>query len=399
MRREFTRLLRFTALLGIALVWAGRPLTAQETASESMQPAEESVEDAVEDEGWEPSLHLHGFGSVAAGKTDGNHYMVGAEKSEVEHSSFALNIAAEPIQNLKIRAQVEWVTDDTQSEVERDYAFAEWWFSQALRLRLGEAQQPFGLYSEIFDVGTLRPFAELPQGLYGPAGFAAEFYRGAGITGTVPGPGGSSFAYDLYGGGLDVKEDDPFGFIVEEDDIGEEPDEEEPEAVRNMVGGRFTFVAPDDRLSFGVSAYRGNNEDDGVRRDAWLGHVQFLSDKLWVRAEAGRQSEKEDYAETGYLEVAYFLTAKWQLAARYDHQDTTDSEYPDALPSLLKHREWGLGLNYWFSSGLVVKASFHNVDGNRFARPEDIEILRAQVEDGTLERKTNLFAFSAQFSF
>lgn len=397
MRRGITQLLRLIALVGIALVWAGRPLAAQETASESMQPAEESAED----EGWEPSFHLHGFGSVAAGKTDGNHYMVGAEKNEVEHSSFALNIAAEPIQNLKIRAQVEWQTDDLKSEVERDYAFAEWWFSKALRLRLGEAQQPFGLYTEIFDVGTVRPFVELPQGLYGPAGFAAESFRGAGITGNVPGPGGWALAYDLYGGGLDLKEDDPFGFVEEEDDEEEEEDgeEEEQESVRNMVGGRFSFIAPDDRLSFGVSAYRGNNVDDGVRRDAWIGHVQFLSDKLWVRAEAGRQREKEDSAETGYLEAAYFLSTKWQAAARYDRQDTKDSEFPDALPSLLKHREWALGLNYWFSSGLVVKASFHNVEGNRFARPEDFEVLRGQLEDGTLERKTNLFALSAQFSF
>ncbi len=142
---------------------------------------------SIEDEGWEPSIHLHGFGSVAAGETNGNHYMVAAEEQEIEHSSFALNLAAEPIENLKINAQVEWVTDDGEVEIERDYAFAEWSVSKALRFRFGEAQHPFGLYTEIFDVGTLRPFVKLPQGLYGPAGFAAEFYRGAGITGNVPG--------------------------------------------------------------------------------------------------------------------------------------------------------------------------------------------------------------------
>ncbi len=148
-----------------------------------------------------------------------------------------------------------------------------------------------------------------------------------------------------------------------------------------------------------VSAYRGDNVDDGVRRDAWIGHVQFLSSKLWIRAEAGRQSEEETSAETGYLEVAYFLTDRWQAAARHDRQDTNDDEHPEAPDSLLEHRDWALGLNYWFGSNLVIKASFHQVEGNRFARPNDVEILRARVESGTLERKTHLFALSAQFSF
>ena len=54
------------------------------------------------------------------------------------------------------------------------------------------------------------------------------------------------------------------------------------------------------------------------------------------------------------------------------------------------------GLNYWFSPQFVVKLSYHHVDGNRFARPEEAgETLRS----GGLDSHTNLVALGAQFSF
>ena len=39
---------------------------------------------------------------------------------------------------------------------------------------------PFGNYTEIYDVGTLRPFYHLPQATYGPTGQIAESYDGIG---------------------------------------------------------------------------------------------------------------------------------------------------------------------------------------------------------------------------
>jgi hypothetical protein len=390
--QRFAQPLRL-AILGATLAWAALPLTAQETVA----PAEPVTEEGT----WSPSFAVHGFGSVEAGKTDGNHFMVGTEKAEVEHSSFALNFSAEPFQRLAIRSQVEWNSDDGESEVELDYAFAEWRISDALRLRFGAAQQPFGLYNEIFDVGTLRPFQNLPQGIYGPAGFAAESYRGAGLRGNALTAGGWSLGYDVYAGGLDLPEDDPFEFLEEEDDEEEDEvgDAEDIEAVREVLGGRLSLATPDDRLSFGVSAYRGKNEDNGDRRDSLIGHIQFLSDDLWIRSEAGFQTEGEDTAKTGYVEVAYFLHPKWQVATRYDRQDSEDDDDDGRFPHLLRHRESALGLNYWFNSSLVIKTSVHWVDGNRFARPEDLEELAEQAEGGTLDRKTRLFALAAQFSF
>ena len=57
-----------------------------------------------------------------------------------------------------------------------------------------------------------------------------------------------------------------------------------------------------------------------------------------------------------------------------------------------------MGLNYWWNPNFVFKLSFHHVDGNRFAGP-DLQELAQAVASGTLQKKTNLVLFGAQFSF
>ena len=82
---------------------------------------------------------------------------------------------------------------NTNQDVELDYAFAEWFVSDALKIRMGRVKHPFGLYGEIFDVGTLRPFYLLPQSIYGPNGFTAKAYNGVGLTGNyTSAPAGAS---------------------------------------------------------------------------------------------------------------------------------------------------------------------------------------------------------------
>ncbi len=79
-------------------------------------------------------------------------------------------------------------------------------FSQKLKLRAGKVKQPFGISAEVFDVGTRRPFFELPQAVYGPIGLVGESYKGIGFTGSFDVQGGWGLAYDLYGGGQEHKE-------------------------------------------------------------------------------------------------------------------------------------------------------------------------------------------------
>jgi len=143
-------------------------------------------------------LSLNGFGSWGAGYTNRNAYQTGSMPGRWDNVAFALDVTAQPDERLTVAAQVFFQGGEAGDMMGRiDWAFASWRFSDAVTLRVGKVKQPFGIYGEIYDVGTLRPFQSLPAGLYGPADFVGESYLGAGLT-------GSFFSADGWGLGYDV---------------------------------------------------------------------------------------------------------------------------------------------------------------------------------------------------
>ena len=55
-----------------------------------------------------------------------------------------------------------------------------------------------------------------------------------------------------------------------------------------------------------------------------------------------------------------------------------------------------MGVNYWFTTQLVLRAVAHAVDGNRFAYGDDVV---AATLAGTVPRQTALYEVGAHFSF
>jgi phosphate-selective porin len=100
--------------------------------------------------------------------------------------------------------------------------------------------------------------------------------------------------------------------------------------------------------------------------------AEYLQGPWSLRSEYAHETVKDDLVVNGlYVEAAYHVTNHWQAAAQYDHL-TSDLPGADvsAAPSLLRHTEFALGLNYWLGPALVFKLEYHHVDGNRFAGPE-----------------------------
>ncbi len=340
-----------------------------------------------------PRVDVHGFGSWAYGRTDENVYLAGQPGGNYANSSFALAVASQPSDRLRVRGQFE-LHQEAATEIELDYVFAEWRFSDAARLRVGKVKQPFGISSEVADVGTLRPFLDLPQAVYGPVGLTGESYEGVGVTGSRP-LGRWAVSYDAYGGGLLVEE------AMGPEDLlrGEPVGGATAEIAKNVLGGRLVVHTPVDGLSFGVSANRGDAADSRVR---WVvgGQAEYLSGPWSIRSEYAHKEVRDDHVgDAFYLEAARRFGPHWQAAAQYDRLAATlpGVETPVA-PSLLDHEEVAVGLNYWFNAALVLKLSYHRVDGNRLAAPEANE-LAAVVASGRLQKRTNLFQFGAQFSF
>jgi len=359
------------------------------------------------------NLEIHGFGGWAYGNTDGLTYAVGSSDGKYDNAELALNVSARPSDRLSLVAQVYFESDDSDSnqskDAELDYAFAEWFVSDALKIRIGRVKHPFGLYGEIFDVGTLRPFYLLPQGMYGPNGYTAKAYNGVGLTGNHEIGAGWGLQYDVYGGEIEGDFNVP-GLLSVTDDVALEPEVALGFTVKDTIGGRVVLSTPIDGLSFGASAYRGDErvgEDQAARttRKTWVAHAEYLNDPWTVRAERGELSNTGQFkSKTGYFELAYKVTEHWELAGRYDDWSATLpgtdlSILPGIFPQLLEHQEVAFGVNYWFNPSFVVRLDLHQVDGNRFAFVDSPEAVLDALTTDTLDDQTQLIVLGAQFSF
>ncbi|MCG8604829.1 OprO/OprP family phosphate-selective porin, partial [bacterium] len=352
------------------------------------------------------NISIHGFAGWAYGRTDGNSYLVGTEDGEYGNINYAFVVAAAPHERLRINTSVEFrqgqigdvksLEAQEEFQIELDFAFAEWRFSDHARFRMGRVKHPFGIFGEVLDVGTVRPLLALSTAVYGP-GMIAEAYNGFGITGSYQGADWG-LAYDLYGGGIEFEGGQP---VIPGPDEGEQ--EEDEVAVSELIGARLTITTPYSGLMFGLSAYTGSkqteSEESGAeaaesdRRSSVGFHTEFAREAWSIRGEFSRVTENNALSINAfYVEAAYSFNDHWQMAARYDNVDLElDREAVES--SFLDHREWVVGLNYWFTSNFVIRLAYHNVDGNRFAIPSSLD------EPAAVDQQTNMISFGAQFSF
>lgn len=357
------------------------------------------------------NVSVHGYGGWGYGRTSANSntnfYLYGHSRGDYSHSEYALNVAIALSDQLTIDAQPFWHAghhaNQTSSGV--DYVFGEWKFSDHLRLRAGSVKHPFGIYTEVFDVGTVRPFAALPQGVYGPAGMVGKAYDGIGLTGSAFMSSGWGVSYDVYGGGLETFElDVPLQVVREGTDTSKALNVAQTRAFRDVVGGRVVLNSPIPGLDFGVSAYTGTRPLTKEQRRNTVGaHAEYVDDVVTLRAEVAHETDPRLQSATGsYVEAAYRVSKAWQFAGMYSNLNTdlvgVSAANIARAPAALDHKERGAGLNYWFAPNFVLKGSVHWVDGNRFAYPDPTRI-RALVANGQLWPKTTMVIVSSQLSF
>lgn len=359
----------------------------------------------------ERKISIHGFGGWGYSKTDGNQYLIGTKDGSFRNSQFSLNVTALPYNNLTISTQLHLEELFNHEKMELDFAFIEWAFSDLIKLRMGKIKCPFGIYSEIFDLGTSRPFYALPQAVYGTRGVVNKSYFGAGITGGYYTKSGWGLEYDLYGGEMTFQDwyqqnvvqlpDPPYMYEVKMHITAYNKD---------MLGGRLVLETPLDNLKVGVSCFYGYPTlfmDDVLYEEYFKKgrfrsldfHVEYLTESFSMRSEyltTGRIGGNSWKTKGYYLELSYKFLRNWQISALYDNYNVEDLDYIPVDQSQLEHEEYGLGLNYWFTPDLVLKVSYHIIDGNIFAEPES---LLEAVAQGGLEHKTNVLIVGTQFSF
>jgi hypothetical protein len=355
---------------------------------------------------------VRGFGGAAFAdlSSDGRWAEAATKDGEFENYNLALSLAAEPVQKLALRTQ-GFVGHNLRGQtLSLDYAFGEYAFASSLKLRGGKVLTPFGLYSEIYDVGTLRPFYYLPQFYQGRLGLIPKGYLGAGLTGTRGLGTDWEVGYDVFGGqmrfaefttatltGIDTSTGLPIIREFETQLVGSE-----------MIGARLLVASPIHGLDAGGSVfYIGKLEqqtDQGRKpyvtgEDATFvnGRVQYQRGGFAARGEYFNVFTQYADVRSYYVEVSQRFLKHLQLAAQYENSGIELLPGDNSLPPPMKvHESFGLALNFWITPDLVVKLNGYHVEGNMLNRPMGAIVSYLQ---GTLESETNVLVLGTQFSF
>jgi hypothetical protein len=361
------------------------------------------------------AVSIHGFGGWAYGRTDNaNRYgSISSEDGEFNNYDLALNVAATLSDEISVHTQVNWNSNVHGQTQDLDYAFAQFAPTGKFQLRMGKVISPFGLYTETYDVGTLRPFYLLPQSMYAGPGFVSKSYLGAGISGEFPLSDGKwALGYDVFGGQMEFQD------WYSEFPVGFDPDTGAPQTaiVKNglvghdLVGLKLNIATPVEGLSVGGSYLRFDvdatfdDESYGIEDpyQIFATHLELQRDRLTLRSEMFWLKPGADAsrfavdADGGYIEASYKLASAWQVAVSLEKHEEETQPGSQAVTQLLEHKALGLALSYWASSSVVLKANYYYVDGNLFSRPE-YDFTAAVT--GALEEKTNVFILGTQFSF
>jgi hypothetical protein len=356
---------------------------------------------------------FQGFGGWALGNTDNDNeygYTAGGE-TEWNNYYFALNLAAQPADKVAVRAQAFWGDDLRGKNLNLDYAFVEWTRSPRLKLRLGKTPVPFGIYTEVYDVGTVRPFYLLPQFYQGPLGLIPKAYTGAGVTGALPVGEKWEIQYDGFGGelrfepfetdtlrGFDPATGQPIVSTLKSQLVG-----------RPFFGGRMLLASPDRGFDIGGTVFhcahlKQRVEDGPLERYGVTDAATFVNARAQYQrnALAGRAEWFAALADSAdvknfYAEASYKLGQHWQLAAQYEKASIALEAGDDSVPApLRRHESFGLALDYWVNPNFVLKLNGYAVDGNMLVRPDSAG-LRAAL--GTIDESTTVFIIGTQFSF
>lgn len=348
-----------------------------------------------------PGLRVDVFGGWAWGETTESGYLDATPDGEAERGELHLALRHDFSKRLKAVGQIELYQRPDRSKVELDFLFLEWRPSDRQTWRLGRSKQPFGIYSEFYDLGTDRPFYDVPQGLYGPTEIVAESLDGLSLF-TRKDFSLGELSLDVYGGKVRFEPTEPWE-ILEEEEAGAEGDEEvegffaSEDVDRNETFGFRLEWQARSGFTTGLSAFRGkdSHSDDADFGTALAIGVHAMWDNgVWLfRAEAVRFEERGNLEiDATYIEVARHL-GPWQLALRWDRAKTEVAEIDleeVGLASLGEHRDVAAGLNYWIKPNLVLKLSHHRVEGGRFL---------AAVGDEVTNEEIGLWRFGVQFNY
>ena len=273
--------------------------------------------------------------------------------------------------------------NDTEDEIELDWAFYERRLTNYTSLKVGRVQIPLGIFNEIRDVGTVLPFYRPPFVIYREGSFTSETVDGLALAHTFNPDGAWSIDFDVYGGQYELLEANSFTPT-------------DPPAIataEDVIGFQLWLNSPFDGLRFGASGQVRDvtGGQEGLFRPfgkATRLETLQLSFDLNLEQFVGRVEYRIDDADPDevffgarfdayYVQLGYHPAAvpKFRIYAQAEFldvsQDSEDFIPPFGVPATRDldtslRQEYAVALNYFFSPSVVLKAEHHfDVDSDQ----------------------------------
>jgi hypothetical protein len=250
---------------------------------------------------------------------------------------------------IRVATDLTWehgaATEDGFGNVAVEYAFAEYAFSDLMKVRVGKMFIPFGIYNEIHTAKPAFLSVKEPAATNKTERIVDDAFRfyprwGAGIA--VHGDGlirDRGFSYDVFLSNGDQSETNPF---------------EEDNNAAKAVTGRFRFE-PSESLEVGTSFYYDKPESEGVNSLKSSGlelRYQARAWKLWAELDFGwlDLQEGDSTRQVGwYVQPSYDfdngLTPYFRLERIDPSNDIADDHGYDIIA----------GVNFEVSGGFMIK--------------------------------------------
>jgi len=264
--------------------------------------------------------------------------------------------------------------NDVEDEVELDWAFYERRFGDYTSIKVGRVQIPLGIFNEIRDVGTILPFYRPPFVFYREGTFTSETVDGIDISHTFAAESDWSLDLDVYIGEWESFE---LSFF----------DESVTLADNEGYGFQFWLNTPVSGLRFGLGGHQRDvtgGSEGAVRLpgatskfEDYYVSVDGIFDRFVVRGEyreftgdpevvpafAGGVFEGDVILYYGQL--GFNINDNFRIFVQAEFQETENSATSFTRDFDVTLREdYGIALTYLVSANLVLKAEYHEVEGN-----------------------------------
>lgn len=384
-------------------------------------------------------ISIHGFLSQGMFLSSKNNYLPNSQDATFELNEIAFSLSKQITPKLRVGLQLlsRDYGDLGNNDVDLDWGFADYRFSDFLGIRMGKIKLPYSLYNESRDIDQARTMIMLPQSIYDDTRrdiFVG--YQGIGLYGNLSLKSLGSLEYNAGTGSNRFKPDAVFlryfAAIWNKTMIAMGLPSRTimglDMTTKSFFVGQIIWNTPLEGLRLGYSRIEFKGKVNQVNGPSSIGDWQhnrwftvsaeYVVGNLTLASEYGETNARitlfgvpvfmDKVQQSWYVMGAYQILPSLSVSVLYDiyYADKEDRDglyyIASGLPAYMGWRkDLGIGLRYDVNRHMTLKAEMHFIDGaalflSNYNSPYDPSTGMTRID---LERKWTLFGLKASYSF